>query len=228
MSLFTHSWLKGDKEERHWPTMGSLQTHSANSKSPWLLDPPEWESSTAAPGSPAQLKTRFAVRSAGSLEKVMSDNSKEKPLLIRQQTLGAWKRSKWLSTQSRQRLAPPWPWEMWMLSAHPFWLAVPLLTDGVAALPALHSQTPTGAWFTGEPQGYFTPAMLDLLFSHLQKSKYSHTYHLPVTPQNSLLPFQVEICRFVTLWGLDEWSPASCQEHRQLWLCAWLCCAAVN
>lgn len=74
----------------------------------------------------------------------------------------------------------------------------------------------------------FHSTMLDFSFSHLQKSKYSHTYHLAVTPQNSLFPFQVEIYRFVTLWGLDEWSPASCQEHRQLWLCAPLCCAAVN
>lgn len=45
------------------------------------------------------------------------------------------------------------------------------------------------SWFPGEPQCDFTLTMLDFSFSHLQKSKYSHTYHLAVAPQNRLLPF---------------------------------------
>lgn len=36
------------------------------------------------------------------------------------------KRPVQLSTQSRKYLAPLWLWEIWMLSAHPFWLALPL------------------------------------------------------------------------------------------------------
>lgn len=60
-------------------------------------------------------------------------------------------------------------------------------------LAALLRQTHTGTRFTGEPQGHFSPTMLEFPFNHLQKSKHSHTYHLAVTPQNSLFPFQVEI-----------------------------------
>lgn len=209
---------------------GPLQICAANSNRPRLLDHSEQEGSTDPRGASAELKSQFAVKSAGSLEKVMSDNSKEKAWLVRQQTLEVSKRSKWtvrLDTQSRKRLAPLWPWELWMLPTHPFWLALPLLSRWCYTFfqpPSPHREV---LGLLGSHK-VISLRQWDFSFSHLQKSKYSHTYHLAVTPQNSLFPFQVEIYRFVTLWGLDEWSPVSCQEHRQLWLCAWLCCAAVN
>lgn len=59
------------------------------------MDHSEQEGSIDPRGASAELKSQFAVKSAGSLEKIMSDNSKEKALLVRQQTLEVSKRSKW-------------------------------------------------------------------------------------------------------------------------------------
>lgn len=155
----------------------------------------------------------------------MSDSWEEKDLLVRQQILKVLKHSKrtiQLDTQSRKQLDFQLlcgPGSFGCFQHTPFgWICLSLADDDACSFSNSQSEISQPSWFTSEPHGYFTLTMLDFFFSHLQKSKYSHTYHLAVAPQNSLFPFQVEIYRFVTLWGLDEWSPTLCWEYRQLWL----------